>query len=93
MPKAGRKAKDIHFSEAFKEFLTDRAASGVSNKTLDTYRKHLHCVSLHFDIEISLAQLTKAQLNDMKMSRKVQSGNTQNNGCVDRGKILKPNGA
>ena len=29
----------------------------------------------------------------MKMSRKVQSGNAQNNGCVDRGKILKPNGA
>lgn len=29
----------------------------------------------------------------VKMSRKVQSGNAQNNGCVDRGKILKPNGA
>lgn len=68
MPKAGRKAKDIHFSKAFNEFLIDRAASGVSNKTLDTYRKHLHCVSLHFDIEISLAQLTKAQLNDMVVS-------------------------
>ena len=36
MPKAGRKAKDIHFSKAFNEFLIDRAASGVSNKTLDT---------------------------------------------------------
>ena len=29
----------------------------------------------------------------LKMSRKVQSENTQNNGCVDREKILKPNGA
>lgn len=63
-----RTGKYIAFSEAFEEFMMDSTARGLSEKTLYTYRNHLHCISLHLDISTPLAKLTKEQLNEMVVS-------------------------
>ena len=65
---ARKSANQICFSKAFDEFITDSAARGLSDKTLYTYRNHLHCVSLHLDISTPLVKLTKEQLNEMVVS-------------------------
>ena len=45
MPAARSTAKEITFEEAFHIFLADSAARGLAEKTLKTYRNHLHCIS------------------------------------------------
>ena len=59
MPAARSKAQEITFEEAFNIFLTDSAARGLAEKTLKTYRNHLHCISLYVDISTPLGKLSK----------------------------------
>ena len=80
MPTAKGKANSPSFSVAFKEFITDSAARGLSNKTLRTYENHFHCVSLHFDTEIRLSELTRSALNEMVVSMR-ESGLATNSIC------------
>ena len=54
MPATRSKAQEITVEEAFNIFLTDSAARGLAEKTLKTYRNHLHCISLYFDISTPL---------------------------------------
>lgn len=68
MPAARSGAGQLTFAEAFEQFVADSAARGLAEKTLKTYRNHLHCVSLHLDIETPLATLTREQLNKMVVS-------------------------
>ena len=65
MPAARSKAQEITFEEAFIIFLTDSAARGLAEKTLKTYRNHLHCISLYFDISTPLGKLSRNKMNEM----------------------------
>ena len=65
MPAVRSKAQEISFEEAFNIFLTDSAARGLAEKTLKTYRNHLHCISLYFDISIPLGKLSRNKMNEM----------------------------
>ena len=51
--------------ERFEQFLSASAARGLSEKTLKTYRQHLHCISKHLDIALPLFQLSKSDLETM----------------------------
>lgn len=77
MPAKRTAAEGISFNDAFEEFLADAAARGLAEKTLRTYKNHLHCVSLHLDISTSLAELSKEQLNEMAVSMR-QTGLASN---------------
>ena len=68
MPAARSKAQEITFEEAFHIFLTDSAARGLAEKTLKTYRNHLHCISLYFDISTPLGKLSRNKMNEMVVS-------------------------
>ena len=68
MPAARSTAKEITFEEAFHIFLTDSAARGLAEKTLKTYRNHLHCISLYFDISTPLGKLSRNKMNEMVVS-------------------------
>ena len=65
MPATRSKAQEITFEEAFNIFLTDSAARGLAEKTLKTYRNHLHCISLYFDISTPLGKLSRNKMNEM----------------------------
>ena len=77
MPAARSKAQEITFEEAFNIFLTDSAARGLAEKTLKTYRNHLHCISLYFDISTPLGKLSRNKMNEMVVSVKVSTGPAQ----------------
>ena len=63
--------------ERFQQFLSASAAKGLSDKTLKTYREHLHCISKHLDITAPLSGLTKQAAEDMISSMR-QSGLSAN---------------
>ena len=77
MPAARAAANELTFAEAFETFLKDSAARGLAEKTLRTYRNHLHCISLYFDISIPLGKLTRDGLNEMVVSMR-ESGLASN---------------
>lgn len=80
MPAVKSAAKELTFAEAFETFLTDAAARGLAEKTLKTYRNHLHCVALHYDIQKPLADLDREQLNGMVVSMR-SAGLSSNTIC------------
>ena len=65
MPATRSIAQEITFEEAFNIFLTDSAARGLAEKTLKTYRNHLHCISLYFDTSTPLGKLSRNKMNEM----------------------------
>ena len=65
MPVALCKEKKLTFEDAFQQFLIDRAANGLADKTLSTYRNHLQCISRFLDVSIPIATLTRPMLNEM----------------------------
>lgn len=65
MPAARSATKQLTFSEAFETFLTDSAARGLAEKTLKTYRTHLHCISLYLDIDRPLSSITRDDINEI----------------------------
>jgi len=73
MPVARSKAQEITFEEAFHIFLTDSAARGLAEKTLKTYRNHLHCISLYFDISTPLGKLSRNKIRQIIKSNAIQS--------------------
>ena len=77
MPAARSKAQEITFEEAFHIFLTDSAARGLAEKTLKTYRNHLHCISLYFDISTPLGKLSRNKMNEMVVAMR-ESGMATN---------------
>ena len=97
MPGTLCKEKKLTFEEAFQQFLTDRAANGVTDKTLYTYRNHLQSISHFMDITIPLSTLTRPMLNEMivamrkaklktnSISSYVQVVTTFLNWCKDQG--------
>ena len=77
MPATRSVAKGITFEEAFNIFLTDSAARGLAEKTLKTYRNHLHCISLYFDISTPLGKLSRNKMNEMVVAMR-ESGMATN---------------
>lgn len=51
--------------ETFDEFLLDKNASGISEKTLETYSSHFHSLGKWLDTETPIAKLTDKQLKQM----------------------------
>ena len=51
--------------EVFPRFVTAKAAIGVSDSTIKTYRSHFCCISKHLDITIPFDRLTKEHLDNM----------------------------
>lgn len=55
-------------AETFEDFIISRKAKGLSDKTLVTYNQHLRAIKHHLDIDISIDELTKADLENMVSS-------------------------
>ena len=51
--------------ELFQQFLSASTARGLSEKTIKTYRSHLHCISKHLDISLPISHLNKILLTEM----------------------------
>ena len=49
----------------FQQFLSASTAQGLSEKTIKTYRSHLHCISKHLDISLPISQLNRTMLTEM----------------------------
>lgn len=65
MPKTKLVAKTFTFEEAFFIFVNDAAARGLADKTLQTYRHHLHSLSLYFDVSTPLNKLSRNMMNEV----------------------------
>ena len=55
-------------TEVFERFIKASLAKGVSERTVQTYRSHLKCVSRHLDIEMSFNSLSNDITNGMIVS-------------------------
>ena len=53
------------FSEVFGEFITAQTAKGVSEITIRNYHQVLHNITRFFDVETTMEDLTKKQLDGM----------------------------
>ena len=58
-------------AETFEDFIISRKAKGLSEKTLVTYNQHLRAIKRHLDIDVSIEDLTKANLENMVSSMRV----------------------
>ena len=77
MPKEKSTGRKFTFEETFSIFLNDAAARGLADKTLETYRHHLHCISLYFDITTPLDKLSRSMMNEMVVAMR-ESGLAHN---------------
>ena len=77
MPKEKITGRKFTFEEIFSIFLNDAAARGLADKTLETYRHHLHCISLYFDITTPLDKLSRSMMNEMVVAMR-ESGLAHN---------------
>ena len=65
----------LSLQEVFPRFVAHQIANGVSEKTVQTYKSHLHSISKHFDLSIPFADLTQDDINACIVSMR-QSGLT-----------------
>ena len=61
----------------YQQFLSAITSRGFSEKTIKTYKSHLHCISKHLDITLPISQLNKTLLNQMISSMR-KSGLSSN---------------
>ena len=59
MKKLNSKSPTLTMEEAFENFLFAKSAQGVTEKTINGYKSHLHCISKHLDTSIELSSLKK----------------------------------
>ena len=50
-------------AEIYKDFITSRKVKGLADKTIETYKYHLHAVSKHLDIGSDIGKLKKLDLD------------------------------
>ena len=67
----------LSLQEVFPRFVAHQIANGVSEKTVQTYKSHLHSISKHFDLSIPFADLTQDDINACIVSMR-QSGLAHN---------------
>ena len=70
-------ANSISVEKLYQQFLSSIAAKGFAEKTIKTYKSHLHCIAKHLDITQPVTQLNKSVLNQMISSMR-QSGLSSN---------------
>ena len=70
-------ANSISVEKLHQQFLSSIAAKGFAEKTIKTYKSHLHCIAKHLDITLPVTQLNKSVLNQMISSMR-QSGLSSN---------------
>ena len=70
-------ANSISVEKLYQQFLSSIAAKGFAEKTIKTYKSHLHCIAKHLDITLPVTQLNKSVLNQMISSMR-QSGLSSN---------------
>lgn len=56
---------DSSILDAFNEFLIDKKAEGLSEKTITTYRNHFNCVGKWLDTDMPIAELEESHLKKM----------------------------
>lgn len=54
--------------EAFPRFVASAIARGVSDKTVQTYHEHIHCIGKHLDLTTTFQELTQEDLDEMIVS-------------------------
>ena len=54
--------------ELFERFVASQTDKGVSDKTLETYHSHLHCIARYLDLTIPMDDLRQEDLEDMILS-------------------------
>lgn len=59
----------VTLEAAFKEFTIARTASGVADKTLQTYASHFKGIAKHLDMGLTFAELSKRDLDNMVVSQ------------------------
>lgn len=52
-------------ADAFEEFITDKKAEGLSDKTIATYKNHFYCISKWLDAEMPVAELEDKHLKQV----------------------------
>ena len=52
MPLSKSREVTVTFRDAFREFVVDATARGLSPKTIRNYEHHFHCVSKHMDVDV-----------------------------------------
>ena len=55
-------------AETFEDFLINRKARGLADKTLKTYKTHFSAISRHLDVDKPIEKLTGADLDEMTAS-------------------------
>ena len=63
--------------EAFPRFVASATARGVSDKTIQTYHEHIHCVGKHIDLSMTFLDLEQEDLEEMIVSMR-ESGLSHN---------------
>ena len=51
--------------EAFEYFLFAKNVQGLTEKTIESYRDHCHCISKYLDTSIALSELKKEDTQQM----------------------------
>ncbi len=59
------KVFETTIAEVFNEFLIDKKAEGISDKTIASYRNHFKCVSKWLDTQMPIAELEESHLKTM----------------------------
>lgn len=54
--------------EAFPRFVASAIARGVSDKTIQTYHEHIHCISKHIDLSMTFLDLEREDPEEMIVS-------------------------
>lgn len=77
MPLSKSKEVTITFRDAFREFVVDATARGLSPKTIRNYELHFHSVSRHMDVDVPLGKLNRNMINEMVVAMR-ESGLAHN---------------
>lgn len=77
MPLSKSKEVTLTFRDAFREFVVDATARGLSPKTIRNYEHHFHSVSKHMDVDVPLGKLNRNMVNEMVVSMR-ESGLSHN---------------
>lgn len=76
MPKIKLKT-DLSVNDAFDSFILSKRAQGITNKTVETYKGHLRCISHHLNIFQPLSNISRKEYDLMIISMK-ESGLSTN---------------
>lgn len=77
MPLSKSKEVTVTFRDAFREFVVDATARGLSPKTIRNYELHFHSVSRHMDVDVPLGKLNRNMINEMVVAMR-ESGLAHN---------------